>query len=246
MAIWAIGDLHLSFGITGKEMHVFGPEWKDHHEKIKADWDARVAADDLVLIPGDISWAMKLDEAAKDLAWIDARPGFKLFIRGNHDYWCQAPTKVRKVLPESMHLIWHDAYTYKDTAVCGTRLWDSDEYEFGAYMDMKEPIKEPVNQPSKEETEAVFRRELMRLERALDAMDKSAKLKIVMLHYPPIGVDLKDSRVSKLLENAGVDICVFGHLHSLRPNQTLFGTKNGITYHLTACDWLGFKLLKIA
>jgi predicted phosphohydrolase len=247
MSIWVIGDLHLSFGIVGKEMHVFGPSWANHHEKIKAHWDANVTKDDLVLIPGDISWAMRLEEAMKDLEWIAERPGTKVFIRGNHDYWCAAPTKVRKILPPSIHLIWSDAYLWNDVAICGTRLWDSPEYDFGPYIDMKEPIKESAKtQAPVDETESVFRRELMRLDTALKAMNKEARLKIAMVHYPPIGADLKPSRASEMLEAAGVNICVFGHLHSVRPGQKLFGTKNGIEYHLTSCDWLDFKLLKIA
>lgn len=246
MAIWAIADLHLSFGITGKEMHVFGPEWLNHHEKIKAHWDANVTQDDLVLIPGDISWAMKLDEAAADLNWIAERPGTKLFIRGNHDYWCAAPTKVRNVLPPSVHLIWSDSFLWNDVAVCGTRLWDSPEYEFGPYIEMKKPLKEPSSDKPQEDMEHVFRREVMRLEAALNAMDKNARLKIAMVHYPPISADLKPSTVSAMLEKAGVSHCTFGHLHNVRPGQSLFGTLNGVQYHFVACDWLGFKLLRIA
>lgn len=246
MAIWAIADLHLSFGIAGKEMHVFGPEWIDHDKKIKAHWDANVKPEDLVLIPGDISWAMRLEEAKADLDWIAARPGTKLIIRGNHDYWCAAPTKVRKALPESIHLIWSDAFLWGDVAICGTRLWDSPEYEFGRFIEMKKPVKEDKPPKPQEDTQSIFQREVMRLGVALNAMDKTARLKIAMVHYPPISADLKDSTVSKMLENAGVAICVFGHLHSVRPGSELFGTKNGIAYHYVACDWLGFSLRKIA
>ena len=246
MAIWAIADLHLSFGVAGKEMHVFGPEWIEHDKKIKEYWDTHVCPDDLVLIPGDISWAMKLDEAKADLDWIDARPGTKVFIRGNHDYWCAAPTKVRKALPSSMHLVWSDAFLWKDVAICGTRLWDSPEYDFGAFIEMRKPIKEAAKDKPPEDHESVFKREVLRLEMALNAMSKTAHLKIAMVHYPPIGANLEPSIVSNMLEKAGVNICVFGHLHSVRPESKLFGTKNGIAYHFVACDWLGFKLLKIA
>lgn len=250
MAIWAIADLHLSFGIAGKEMHVFGPEWVEHDKKIKAHWDANVKPDDLVLIPGDISWAMRLDEAKADLDWIAERPGTKLIIRGNHDYWCAAPTKVRKALPKSIHLVWSDAFLWNDVAICGTRLWDSSEYDFGQFIEMKKPHKEkPTEKPQEEvkaEAESIFQREVLRLGVALNAMDKNSALKIAMVHYPPISADLQPSIVSDMLEKAGVNICVFGHLHSVRPGQKLFGTKNGVAYHFVACDWLDFKLLKIA
>lgn len=148
-SIWAIGDLHFSFGIQGKEMSVFGPEWINHHEKIKDYWDAHVKPEDLVLIPGDISWAMRLEEAIADLNWIHERPGTKLIIRGNHDYWCQTASKVRKVLPSSIHLIWHDAFHWNDVSICGTRLWDSPEYDFGAYIEMKKPLKAEAGAPKR-------------------------------------------------------------------------------------------------
>jgi len=244
MAIWAIADLHLSLGIVGKEMNVFGPEWNDHANKIAQFWDAHVAQDDLVLIPGDISWAMRLDEAKADLDWIDKRPGTKLIIRGNHDYWCHAPTKVRKALPPSIHLLWSDAFLWQNVAICGTRLWDSPEYNFGAFIEMKKPLKEETK-AQQEHPEQVFEREVMRLGTALNALDKNAPLKIAMVHYPPIGADLAPSRVSEMLEKAGVSICVFGHLHSVRPESKMFGTKNGVTYHFVACDWLKFRLIKI-
>src|SRR4029077_20470111 len=112
MHIWAIGDLHLSFGCKSKEMHVFGESWLDHHEKIRTVWDSVVAPDDLVLIPGDISWAMHIEEAMADLEWIDKRPGFKVMIKGNHDYWWHAIGKVRKALPKSIHAIYNDAFVY--------------------------------------------------------------------------------------------------------------------------------------
>ncbi|MCE5293204.1 MAG: metallophosphoesterase [Chlamydiales bacterium] len=251
MAIWAIADLHLSLGIVGKEMHVFGPEWIDHHKKIQAFWDEHVKPEDLVLIPGDISWAMKQEEAKADLDWIHARPGTKYIIRGNHDYWCKAPTKVRKELPSSIHLIWSDAALWNDVAICGTRLWDSPEYDFGAFIEMKKPLREKKEDPQtpeekQAESDAIFNREVMRLEMALNAMDKNARLKIAMVHYPPISADLQPSRVSAMLEKANVNQVVFGHLHSVRPESKLFGTKNGVAYHFVACDWLNFRLQKIA
>lgn len=246
MAIWVIGDLHLSLGLKGKEMSVFGPEWENHHEKIAAHWDAHVTADDLVLIPGDISWAMTLEEAGPDLAWIDKRPGTKAFIRGNHDYWCNAPTKVRKVLPPSVHLVWSDAFHWKDVSICGTRLWDNPEFNFDGIIDMKKPVKEKVKQEeSEEETSRVFKREVMRLETALKAMKKESRLKIAMVHYPPLGANLTPSVVSELLEQSGVQICVFGHLHSLKPDISPFGTLHGIRYCLTSADFLKFKLLQL-
>ena len=247
MAIWTIGDLHLSFDTPGKEMALFGPVWIDHHKKIAEFWDSHVGPNDLVLIPEDISWAMRLDQAKKDLEWIDARPGTKVMIRGNHDYWWDSASKIRKNLPPSLHIISNDAFHWNDVAVAGARLWDTNEYNFSSCIDMKETkgTSEPVVKDPQED-QKIFERELHRLSMSLQAMNKNAALKIVMTHYPPIGKDLEDSTVSKMLKAAGVHVAVFGHLHSLKPNLKLFGTKEGISYHLVSCDWLDFKLLKIA
>lgn len=227
-------------------MGVFGPEWHNHGDKIAADWDQKVGKDDLVLIPGDISWAMTIEEAKADLDWIEKRPGTKAFIRGNHDYWCGAPTKVRRALPLSVHLVWSDVYMWNDVAICGTRLWDNPAFNFNELIDMKEPIKAKAKEePSKDETEKVFQREVMRLETSIKAIPQSAKMKIAMVHYPPVSADLQPSCVSELLEKHGINVCVFGHLHSLKKNISPFGEKNGVRYILTSCDFLDFKLLRI-
>ena len=250
MRIWAIGDLHLSLGIPDKEMDIFGPEWRLHHEKIAKNWDALVQPDDLVLIPGDISWAMHLDQAQKDFEWIDARPGVKVMIKGNHDYWWSSASKIRKVLPPSLHVISNDAFFYKGVAIAGTRLWDSDEYTFSHLIEIK-PQKEGKEKKEKpqedpEERERIFSRELQRLEMSLQAMNPAATYKIAMVHYPPLGTDLKDSRATAIFEKYKVNLVLFGHLHSLKKGLTLFGEKNGINYQLTSCDFLNFTLLKVA
>ena len=247
MSIWAIADLHLSFGTPGKEMDIFGGDWKGHAEKIAADWREKVKNDDLVLIPGDISWAKDLEGAAADLNWIAALPGTKVMIRGNHDYWWDSISKLRKALPPSMHAIANDAFHWGDVSIAGTRLWDTSEFTFKDYIDFKEmpTTKAKTEKSTPEEDEKIFKREVMRLEMSLKLLNPQAKKKIVMTHYPPISADLQDSCVSKLLEQAHVDACVFGHLHSVKPGSSLFGTKNGVDYHFVACDWLGFKMKKI-
>ncbi len=248
MNIWAIADLHLSFDTPGKEMSLFGPQWIDHHTKIAKFWDEHVAADDLVLIPGDISWAMRLEGAMKDLLWIDARPGTKVLLRGNHDYWWESASKIKKALPKSLHIISNDAFLFHDVAVAGARLWDSNEYSFSAFSTGPDVDSEKTGSregASPQDNEKIFQRELHRLALSLQAMDPNARLKIAMTHYPPIGADLAPSVASNMLEQAGVHIAIFGHLHALKPDSVLFGTGRGIQYHLVACDWLNFKLLKI-
>ncbi|MBA2728666.1 MAG: metallophosphoesterase [Parachlamydiaceae bacterium] len=250
MAVWAIADLHLSFGVPDKAMDLFGPQWTDHPEKIKEHWLSLISPDDLVLIAGDISWAMTPEQAKPDLNWIGQLPGTKLLIRGNHDYWWTSLSKAEKVLPPSMHLIQNNACTWKNISVAGARLWDTPEYAFGEWIDYRDNPKAKIlatepdpNLPA--ETLRLFQRELSRLETSLKAMDKHADTRIVMTHYPPIGGLLLESEVSKLLEKYHVDICVFGHLHNLQQNVPLFGKRNEISYYLTACDYLNFIPLKL-
>jgi predicted phosphohydrolase len=248
MSIWAIGDLHLSFGIPNKEMDIFGEAWIGWTEKIKKNWIENIQPQDLVLIPGDISWAKHLEEAVVDLKWIDALPGTKVMIRGNHDYWWASASKIKQILPSSFHIISNDAYDWEDVSICGVRLWDTSEYGFKEFIEMREnkrerPLTEDDN--DQEKAQKIFDRELGRLEMSLKCLNKDAALKIAMVHYPPIGADLQDSQTSKLLEKYGVNICVFGHLHNIKQSAKMFGEKNGIRYYLTSCDYLKFMPLKL-
>lgn len=249
MRIWAIGDLHLSFGVKDKNMDVFGPVWQDHASAIATQWKAVIRPEDLVLIPGDISWAMRLEEAIPDLLWIDSLPGTKVMIKGNHDYWWGSLKKLAEILPPSIHVIQNNAFLWKDVAIGGARLWDTPEYSFGEFVDFREPEKK--KSPDAEElvqeefSQKIFDRELERLKLSLKAMSPDAKVKIAMTHYPPIGAEMKASRASQILEQNGVQICVFGHLHNIRQNISLFGVRNGIRYMLTSCDYLRFQPIAV-
>lgn len=248
MAIWAIADLHLSFGIPNKEMDVFGPQWAGHPDKVRSHWLESIGNDDLVLIPGDISWAMHPEDAKADLDWIDAMPGTKVMLRGNHDYWWSSLKKLEKVLPPSIHLVQNNIYRWKDVAIGGSRMWDTPEYSFNKYVEYKENPREntltKVDEPV--EAQKIFDRELARLEMSLKQLPKDGCLKIAMTHYPPIGADLEPSKVSAILEKYGISICVFGHLHNVRSGALPFGTKNGVSYYLTSCDYLDFRPIKIS
>lgn len=246
MAVWALADLHLSFGVANKSMAIFGEQWQAHAEQIRTHWQAQVSPEDLVLIAGDISWAMRIEEALPDLEWIDALNGTKVMIRGNHDYWWNSYSKVQKILPPSIHAIQHNTWQWQDISIGGTRLWDSKEYQFGDVIDFR-PNAAAAERPegSAEDREKIFVRELQRLEISLRGLDQKARLRIVMTHYPPIGLDLEPSRASDLLEQYNVDLCVFGHLHSVKRGQAPFGTKGGVRYVLTSCDYLDFKPLRL-
>lgn len=244
MKVWAIGDLHLSFGVPNKTMDKFGPEWIGHADKLSSHWHSQVSSEDLVLIPGDISWAKTLEEVQPDLLWLDRLPGTKVLIKGNHDYWWSSPSKVKTILPSSIHIIQNEAFNFQNLSIGGTRLWDSSEYTFDSVIDWK-GAKPP---PSDEKEEAkIFHKELQRLELSLKALSQTASKRLVMCHYPPIGLDLQPSLASGLLEKYKVGSCVFGHLHSLKKGISLFDAEaRGIHYYLTSADYLDFSLKLIA
>lgn len=240
MAVWAIADLHLSFGVPNKQMDIFGPLWVGYTDKIAQVWHQLIQPEDLVLIAGDISWATQLEEALPDLQWIDSLPGTKVMIKGNHDYWWHSLAKIKKQLPSSCHVIQNDSFTWQDVTIAGTRLWDVPGLNFQSIIDFKDQkvakvLTQAENLPDQEK---IYKRELNRLETSLKTMNSSASKRVVMTHYPPIGPNLEETDVSRLLEKYGVDTCVFGHLHNVKPDLHLFGTKNHVRYFLTACDYL--------
>lgn len=249
MRIWAIGDLHLSFGVANKSMDIFGPHWEAHAEKIASNWKSTIHPDDLVLVPGDLSWALKLEEAIPDLEWVDALPGTKVMIKGNHDYWWGSLSKIAQVLPPSIHLIQNNVFNWRDVTIGGARLWDTPEYSFSQFVEYRENPKAKANDPEmlvqEEFSQKLFDRELERLKMSLGKLDPNAKIRIAMTHYPPIGADLKPSRAAQILEQHQIQICVFGHLHNLKGNQPLFGEARGVRYVLSSSDYIHFQPIAI-
>ncbi len=247
MAIWALSDLHLSFGAPSKSMEVFGPAWKDYSEKIKREWQNHISSTDLILVAGDISWGMNLEQALKDLLWIDALPGTKVIIKGNHDYWWDSPAKMKKSLPPSIHFIQNNSFDWNGVSIGGSRLWDTSEYNFNSFIEFADNPRENKKEThvSVEENEKIFLRELERLRLSLKTLNPQASTRIAMTHYPPISADLKDSKASLILEEFNIDICVFGHLHSVKKDSLHFGEKNKIKYLFTSCDYLDFIPLRI-
>lgn len=251
MPIYAIADLHLSFGVPNKEMDVFGEKWVKHHQKIEKNWREIIKEDDLVLIAGDISWALHMEDALVDLQWIDSLPGTKVMIKGNHDLWWKSKAKVTKVLPKSIHLVQNNAFTWKDITIAGTRLWENEAISYSAYIDFRPtPLanvhEKPNTDEEKKHDKKIFASEIDRLITSLDSMDKSAKYRIVMLHYPPSGPAHEETEVTKLLEKYHIDTCLYGHLHNLKESAPTDFTLNGIQYYCTACDFLNFHPLKLS
>jgi uncharacterized protein len=248
MNIWAIADLHLSISTPSKSMELISDKWKNYELKIKENWSKLVKESDLVLIPGDISWAASLFDVQKDLNWIDNLPGKKLLLKGNHDFWWGSLKKIKAILPKSISVLQNDIFIFNGTAIGGARLWDTQEYSFSDYIDFKinpfenKDLEKTIQDDLKEK---IFARELSRLEISLSKMPKNAKNKIAITHYPPISADLKNSKASEILEKYNIEICIFGHLHSLKKNAQLFGNKNNIRYLLTSADYIEFTPIKI-
>lgn len=230
-------------------MDIFGPNWESHATQIASHWKHLIHPEDLVLVPGDLSWAMKLEQAVPDLQWVHELPGTKVMIQGNHDYWWSSLKKIAAVLPPSIHLIQNNAFHWKDVAIGGARLWDTTEYAFGPYIEYREnpkaKKKEPEEIVQEELSQKIFERELQRLRLSLKELNPDAKVRIAMTHYPPISADLQPSRASQILEEHNIQICVFGHLHNIKAGCSLFGERKGIRYILTSCDYLRFQPVAI-
>lgn len=230
MRIFAIGDMHLGQGVN-KAMDVFGKNWDAHADHIACNWRNVVTNDDLILIPGDISWAMTLAEAQPDLAFIDALPGKKVMIRGNHDYWWNGISKVRNALPESILAIQNDAISFANhVTICGTRGWVLPSHPKYNHV----------------EDESIYLREIGRLKLSLEAAKKiSTEKLIVMMHYPPLSVEGVSTPFTELLELYKVDLCIYGHLHGGAIRYGFNGEKNDVRYLLTSCDALAFQPIEI-
>ena len=225
MAVYAIADLHLP--ARQKPMDIFGEHWKDHFQRIREDWLERVAPGDLVLLPGDLSWAMRFEEAQEDLRSIGELPGAKLLLRGNHDYWWGSIGRVRRALPEGMFALQNDSMLLKGRLYAGTRGWV-----------LPGPEAEADNL-------RIYNRERLRLEMSLQhARRTDAEAPItVMMHYPPMTEE--EPGFSDLLEAYGVVDCVYGHLHGPAIYGAVRGLRRGVRYHQVSCDGLGFKLYKL-
>ncbi len=230
MSLFAIGDLHLPGG-ENKPMSVFGAEWDRHFFRIAEAWKESVSENDTVLIPGDISWAMRLEDALPDLESVGKLPGRKILIRGNHDYWWNSITKVRNVLPDGMIALQHDAVDLGQFVVCGTRGWSI-------------PTEAA---PLDAENQKIYLREAVRLELALESAQRIAEERpvVVMLHFPPLYKNEQASCFTDLMEKYAVRMCVYGHLHGNGIYAGFNGEKKGVRYRLVSCDSLDFRPLRL-
>jgi len=233
MALFALSDLHLSLSNPDKSMDVFGPSWNNYIERIRDNWTLTVAEDDTVLIAGDISWATYIDKADEDFAFIDSLPGRKLLSRGNHDFWWTTINKMNLHFQEqnfkSMEFVRTNLVRAEGVVISGTRGWDL--------------------KPRDEDTK-IYERELMRVQLSINEIlsadpDHNA-VRILMLHYPPLTSENQTTDFTTLIEDAKIDICVYGHLHG---NAHRFIYKDelhgGTKYVCAAADYLKFCPVKL-
>ena len=227
MALYAIGDLHLCLGAP-KPMDIFGGAWVGYMEKLRQGMQVLTGEDTLVLM-GDLSWALDLESAKADFAWIAALPGRKIILKGNHDYWWSTAAKFTRFCRENgfenLFLLNNNCYFYEDTAICGTRGWFYEEERSGQH------------------DEKVFRRELGRLEASLKAAGEREKL--VFLHYPPRYKGYECPEILALLERYGVRRCFYGHLHGGSRSLAREGLWNNVEYRLLSADQLDFRPMQI-
>lgn len=227
MALYTIGDLHLSFS-GDKPMDKFGEVWKDHPQKIK-DGFRCVKDDDLTVLCGDLSWAMSLGEAEEDFRFMNGLPGRKLILKGNHDYWWSTATKAYRFFEEKgfsgFQVLHNNAYIYEDYAICGTRGWFYEE-DRGTDHDRK-----------------MMLREVQRLETSLKAGGEREK--IVFLHYPPVFQNYRCEDLLELLQAYEVRQCYYGHIHGRGIPLAFNGWIGCTRFELISADRLHFTPLKV-
>lgn len=222
MALYAIGDLHLCLGAP-KPMDVFGGAWVGYMDKLRQGMSV-IGPEDTTVLLGDLSWALDLENAKADFAWINEIPGRKIILKGNHDYWWSTASKFYKFCQENgfsdQWILNNNHYEYGDFAICGTRGWFFEEERSG------------------EHDEKVFKRELIRLETSLKSAGE--KEKIVFLHYPPRYKGYECREILDLLEKYQVRRCFYGHLHGASHGLAMEGIWDGIEFRLVAADRLNF------
>ncbi len=229
MSIYAISDLHLAFN-KNKPMEIFGDNWKEHYKKIKLDWESKVNEKDLVLLPGDFSWAMDLKGNLEEFRYLEELPGKKILLKGNHDYWWNSLGKMSKFLEEndikSINFLHNNSYLFEDYIIAGTRGWEDSNTE----DDLK-----------------ILKREWLRLELSLkDGVNKYGNDKkiIVNMHYPPF-IESTDVNFIDLMNNYSVEYCIYGHIHGKTDKEIECIESSKIKFKLVSCDYLDFKLYKI-
>ena len=230
MAIYTISDLHLSLGMN-KPMDIFGDNWENHDKKIRSNWIKKVKEEDLILLPGDFSWAMYIQDAKKDFEYLNELPGTKLLLKGNHDYWWESLKRMREFLKENnfsnIDFIYNNSYIWENKIIVGTRGWSEQE----------------------ENPEKIIRRENLRLEMSIkDGLQRFGEDKeiIVCMHYPPFnGYTKEELNLVKTMKKYNAKICIYGHVHGEVGKDAKQGMIDGIRFIMASSDQTNFDLIKI-
>lgn len=231
MSLFVIADLHLSLG-TDKPMDVF-QGWSNYTERLKENWNRVVKPEDTVVVAGDISWAMKLEDTYNDMEFIHSLPGKKILLKGNHDYWWSTKTKIENYLTANgfndIFLLFNNSYEAEDKIICGTRGW---LYNSISDEDMK-----------------IVNREVGRLRLSLSDAEISGNTqaeKIVFLHYPPVYDNMECKEILAEMSENGIKRCYFGHIHGKQAaKKAPIGEYKGIKMHLISCDYVDFTPVRI-
>lgn len=226
MAIFAVSDLHLPLSVN-KPMNVFSPKWDNYVERLKENWQKIVGPDDIVIMPGDISWATYLEDSAADFEYINNLNGRKVILKGNHDYWWTTMNKLNKFMSEhgfnSIEFVHNTAVMYGSTAICGTRGWNI------------------AHEDSSDDDKKIFMREKQRMILSLEeAKRKKAKEIIVAMHYPPVEKGGLNFDFIEIMKQYGVKKCIYGHLHAAAQSYACQGDVHGVNLSLVSCDYLNF------
>lgn len=241
MAVYVLSDLHLSTNTkTNKSMEVFGSRWRGYMERIEANWRRLVEPSDTVIIPGDISWAMTLEEATEDFAYLEALPGNKIISKGNHDYWWATQAKVSAFFEKNgfhtIRMLHNNAYAVEDFLICGSRGWYNDE--------------NGNNVPAGTDYRKIVAREAIRVRLSLteaqkmDEADGVVREKLVFLHFPPVFREFRCEEILAVLREFGVTRCFYGHIHGVYDVPGSF-VDDGIKFTMVSADYLGFTPLHV-
>ena len=226
MALYAIGDLHLSLN-SNKPMDIFGEGWHNYVERIREGFST-LTDEDVTVLCGDLSWGMSLEESLEDFRFIDALPGKKILMKGNHDYWWNTAAKMTKFFEEheltTLSLLHNNCLFYGDKAICGTRGW--------------------ITEPGQQSDIKVLNREVGRLKASLESC--KAEEKIVFLHYPPVFGNIECNEITQVLAENNIKTCYYGHLHGYAHRLAVHDEeRNGTRFFLASADFTGFTPIRI-
>lgn len=232
--IYVIGDLHLGFSVD-KPMDIFGKNWEGHSEKIKQNWLSKVNNEDTVILPGDFSWGIDLEESKFDFEFLNELPGKKILLKGNHDYWWTTVKKMEKFLKdnnfENISFLYNNSYIVENKVIVGTKGWTTINY-------------------NAEDNYKILKRECGRLELSIkDAIKNFGEVKeiIAFMHYPPFYKEEVNEEIDfiKILKKYGIKKCYYGHLHGESHKDAIEGLVDGIEFRLISSDYLNFDLIKL-